>query len=62
MELPTVEGDPIYNRYTVVSHRVVEVRTNTTHDAFGTPAIVTERCTSLVVVDGYLTAEGCAAG
>lgn len=61
MELPTVEGDPISYRYTVVGRRVVEVRTDKTHDAFGTPAIVIERCTSLVVVDGDLTAGGCAA-
>jgi hypothetical protein len=59
VELTTVEGDPIYYRYTVVGHRLVEVRTDTTHDAFGTPAVTTERCTSLAVVDGYLTAEGC---
>jgi hypothetical protein len=60
VELPTVEGDPIYYHYTVVSRRVVEVRTDTTHDAFGPSAVVTERCTSLVVVDGNLTTEGCA--
>lgn len=59
VELPTVEGDPIYYRYTVVGRRLVEVRTDTTHDANGTPAITTERCTSLEVVDGYLSAAGC---
>jgi len=59
VELPTVEGDPIYYRFTIVGRRLVEVRTDTTHDAFGTAAIVTERCTSLAVVDGYLTAERC---
>ena len=61
VELPTVEGDPISYRYTVVGRRVVEVRTDKTHDAFGTPAIVIERCTSLVVINGDLTAGGCAA-
>ena len=60
VEVTTEEGDPIYYRYTVVGRRLVEVRSDTTHDAFGTPAVVTERCTSLAVVDGYLTAEGCA--
>jgi len=39
---------------------VVEVRTDTTHDAFGTPAMTTERCTGLAAVGGHLTAEGCA--
>jgi hypothetical protein len=60
VELPTVEGDPIYYRYTVVSRGVVEVRTDKTHDAFGPSGVVTERCTSLVVADGDLTTEGCA--
>lgn len=60
VEMSTVEGDPIYYRYTVVDRRVVEVRTDTTHDAFGIPAITTERCTSLAAVDGYLNAQGCA--
>jgi hypothetical protein len=59
VELPTVEGDPVYFRYTVVGHRVVEVRTDTTEDPLGTPAITTERCTALSVVDGYLVAEEC---
>jgi len=54
------EGDPIYYRYTVVDRRVVEVRTDTTHDTFGTPAVTTECCTSLAAVGGHLTAEGCA--
>jgi hypothetical protein len=31
----------------------------TTHDAFGPQAVVTERCTSLAVSNGYLTTEGC---
>ena len=52
-------GDPIYYRYTVVDRRVVEVRTDTTHDAFGTPAMTTERCNRLAAVGGHLTAEGC---
>ena len=56
---PTVEGDPIYYRYTVVGPGLVEVRTDTTHDAFGPQAVVTERCTSLAVSNGYLTTEGC---
>lgn len=60
VELPTVEGDPVHYRYTVVSRRVVEVRTDTTDDAFGSSAVVTERCTSLAVVDGNLATEGCA--
>ena len=61
VELPTDEGDPVYFRYTVVGRRVVEVRTDTTEDPLGTPAITTERCTVLSVVDGYLTAGGCTA-
>jgi hypothetical protein len=60
VELPTVEGDPIHYRYTVVGRRLVEVRTDTTHDANGTAAMTTERCTSLEVIDGYLSAAGCA--
>jgi hypothetical protein len=59
VELTTEEGDPIYYRYTVLGPRLVEVRTDTTHDAFGTPAVTTEQCVNLAVVDGYLTAESC---
>ena len=59
VELPTVEGDPIYYRYTVVGPGLVEVRTDTTHDAFGPRAVVTERCTSLTVDNGYLATQGC---
>jgi hypothetical protein len=59
VQLTTEEGDPLYYRYTVVRRRLVEVRTDTTHDAFGPQAVVTERCTLLTVVDGYLTADGC---
>jgi len=61
VQLDTEEGDPLYYRYTVVGPRLVGVRTDTTHDAFGPRAVVTERCTGLTVVDGYLTAEGCTA-
>jgi hypothetical protein len=59
VELTTEEGDPIYYRYTVLGPRLVEVRTDTTHDAFGSPAVTTEQCVNLAVVDGYLTAESC---
>ncbi len=59
VELTTEEGDPLYYRYTIVGRRLVEVRTDTTHDDFGPRAVVTERCTSLAVVDGYLTADSC---
>jgi hypothetical protein len=41
VELTTEEGDPIYYRYTVLGPRLVEVRIDTTHDAFGTPAVTT---------------------
>jgi hypothetical protein len=61
VELTTVEGDPVYFRYTVVGRRVVEVRTDTTDDPLSTPAITTERCTDLSVVDGHLTAGECTA-
>lgn len=61
VESPTVEGDPIYHRYTVVGPEIVEVRTDTTHDRFGSPGIITERCTSLVLVEGHLRAAACTA-
>jgi hypothetical protein len=61
VELTTVEGDPVYFRYTVVGRRVLEVRTDTTEDPLSTPAITTERCTVLSVVDNQLSAGECTA-
>jgi hypothetical protein len=60
VQLTTVEGDPIYYRYTVVGRRVVEVRTDTTEDKFGIPAVTTERCESLIAVDASMITDRCA--
>lgn len=60
VQLTTVEGDPIHYRYTVVGRREVEVRTDTTQDKFGIPAVTTERCESLTVVDASLITNRCA--